>query len=370
MTLANGPRWPNGGQPGKSRPREKAMTQGLWGKRIVTAVLTIVIAAAAMTPVPAQERQKVVLVQGIRSMGFSSVFVALGKKYFEEEGLDVDFQILRGDAVTFQAVVSRSAEFAAVGGNEMITSSSKGLKGIVAVASVAAAVTVSIVVRKDIAEARNLNPSLPFEQRFVGLKGLTLAVGAPGGAIHTVIMHALRSVNIDPTRDVTIVHLNSPDQMLAALSAKQIDGFAISPPAAETAEANGTGVVLVKFAEGGVPALSNIVYDALVTRQDYADQHPDVVRKMVRAIGRACNLLRENPDEAFYAIHPFFDKTPPEVMKVAVNNVRNALAPHGLFTEEAWKNTMDFNIKAGKIKTPLDTREGVLWTNKYNAAAR
>lgn len=342
------------------------MSDRIWGKRITTAALGVLFAAAAVTPLPAQERPKVILVQGIQSMAFSSVYVALGKKYFEAEGLDVDFQLLRGDAVTFQAVVSRSAEFGAVGSNEIITSSAKGLKGLVAVASVAAAVTVSIVVRKDVAEARGMTPSLPIDQRFMKLKGLTMAVGAPGGAIHTVLMHALRSVNIDPTKDVSIIHLNSPAQMLAALSAKQVDAFAISPPAAEMAEANGTGVVLVKFAEGAVPELGNIVYDALVTREDYAQQRQDVVRKMVRAIGLACNLIRERPDEAFQVLHPFFDRTPPDVMKTAVHNIRNAYAPNGLFTEQAWKNTIEFNIKAGKIKTPLDTREGMLWTNKYN----
>lgn len=341
-------------------------------KLIVLAMIAVVLTTAAGVTVreASADRQKVVLLQGVRSMAFSSVFAALGKKFFEEEGLDVDLQIVRGDPLVFQGVVAGEAPFGAVGSTELVTAAGKGLKGVIAVASVASAITVSIVVRKDVAEARGLTPTSSIEQRLTGLKGMTLAATSPGGAIHTALMYALRKVNIDPTRDVTIVSLGTPAQMLAALGAKQIDGFAISPPAPEMAEANGAGVVLVKLSQGEIPELGNIVYDALVARQEYVQKNPETVRKMVRAIGRACNLIRERPDEAFVALHPFFDKTPPDVMRAAVQNIRNAYAQHGLFTEEVWKNTMEFNIKAGKIKTALDTREGVLWTNAYNPARR
>ena len=83
-------------------------------------------------------------------------------------------------------------------------------------------------------------------------------------------------------------------------------------------------------------------------------------------MGRASNLIRRSPDETQQIMLKFFDRTPADVMKAIVGNIRSALAEDGRFTEEMWKNANEFNMSAGKIKTPVDTREGVLWTNAYN----
>lgn len=156
--------------------------------------------------------------------------------------------------------------------------------------------------------------------------------------------------------------------MVAALGAKRLDAFAVSPPGPETADAQGFAVLLVALSRGDLPELGTIAYDALVTPKEYARKNPEIVRKVVRAIGQASNFIPEHLAETQEIMLKFFPKTPPDVMRVVVDNIGRAFATDARFTEEMWRNAIQFNVEAGKIPRPLEPREGVLWTNAYNVA--
>lgn len=313
-----------------------------------------------------QERPRVVLLQGFPAMSFAPIYVARGKGFFEAEGLDVEVQIVRGASVAFQGVVAGQAPFAAMGATELITAAGKGLKNIVAVAAVNRAVTVSLAVHKDVAAARGLSPAQGLKERLAGLKGLRIGSASPGGAIHTVLMYVLKQAGLDHTRDVTVIPMGGQAEMVAALRAKHIDAFAVSPPGPETAEAQGFAVLLLSLSRGDMPELGDIAYDALVARREYVEKNPEIARKMVAALGRASDFIGDNPEETRQIMLKFFDKTPPEVMRVVVDNIKSAFSLNARFTEQMWKNAIRFNIEAGKIAQPLESSEGALWTNAYN----
>lgn len=326
--------------------------------------LAVVLAVSAAGQ--AAERPKVTLLQGFQSMSFAPIYVARAERFFEAEGLDVDVQIVRGASIAFQGVVGGQAPFAAMGATELITAASKGLQGIVAVAAVNRAVTVSLAVHKDVAAARGLSRAMPIKERLQALKGLRIASASPGGAIHTVLLYMLKQGGLDPIRDVTVIAMGGQAEMLAALQAKHVDALAVSPPGPETVAAQSIAVLVIALSRGDMPDLGNIAYDALVTPRDYAEKNPEIVRKVVRAIGRGAAFVVDRPEETRKVMLGFFDKTSPEVMREVVENLRNAFTRDARFTEEMWKNAIRFNLEAGKIPKPLDTREGVLWTNAYN----
>jgi NitT/TauT family transport system substrate-binding protein len=238
----------------------------------------------------------------------------------------------------------------------------------IAVAAVNRAVTVSLAMRKDVAEAKGLRPGAPIKERIAALRGLRIATGSPGGAIHTVVTYMLKQGGIDPKNDVTLLSMGGTGPMLAALRARQIDAIAISPPAPETAAAEGLGVLVIALSRGDMPEMGTIAYDALVTSKEYARKNPEIVRKIVRAIGQASNFVMDRPAETREIMLRAFDKTPPDVMAAVVENLKGAFAREARFTEEMWKNAVHFNLEAGKIGKPLETRDGVLWTNEYNPA--
>ncbi|MBI2155958.1 MAG: ABC transporter substrate-binding protein [Candidatus Rokubacteria bacterium] len=338
--------------------------------RIAIVALALVLVGtpvAGMGEAGAAERVKVSMIQSFQAMSFASIYVARAQNFFEQEGVDLDLQIVRGDVVAAQALVGRTAPMAALGGTEATTFWSRGIKDFIAVVPVISAVTTSVAVRKDLVEARGLSRSLPIAKRIAALKGLRIATASPGGAVYTVVSYLLRREGIDPKTDATLISMGGPVEMLAALKARQIDAIAMSPPAPETAEAEGAGTVLVAVAKGDVPELANIPYDILLVSRDYAAKNGEAVRRVVRAIVRASAFIRENPAGTRDSLQKYFDKVPLEVLTEVAKSLQTAVNPDARFTEEMWKNQMIFDVKAAKIKEPLDTREGVLWTNEYNA---
>lgn len=337
--------------------------------RIAVVALALVLVGtpvAGMGEAGAAERVKVSMIQSFHAMSFASIYVARAQNFFEQEGVDLDLQIVRGDAVAAQALVGRTAPMAALGGTEATTLWSRGIKDFIAVVPVISAVTTSVAVRKDLAEARGLSRSLPIEKRIAALKGLRIATASPGGAVYTVVSYLLRREGIDPKTEVTLISMGGPAEMLAAIKARQIDAIAMSPPAPEMAEAEGAGVVVVAVAKGDVPELGNIPYDILLVSRDYAAKNGEAVRRVVRAIVRASAFIRENPAGTRDTLQKYFDKVPPEVLTEVAKSLQPAVNPDARFTEEMWKNQMIVDVKAAKLKEPLDTREGVLWTNEYN----
>lgn len=337
------------------------------GRMATTLLLLAAVLGTGVVPAGAAEPVKVTLLQGFSSMSFTPIYVARARKLFEAEGLDVDVQIVSGSSVAFKGVVGGQAPFAAMGATELITAADKGLDRIVAVAAVNRAVTVSVAVRKDVAAARGLSASMPVRERLAALRGLRIASGSPGGAIHTAVMYMLKQAGLDPKTDVTVLAMGGTAPMLAALRARQIDAIAISPPAPETAAAEGLAVPVITLSRGDLPELGTIAYDALVVPRDYAEKNAEVVRRMVRALGQASNFIQERPEETREIMLRAFDKTPPEVMAAVVENLRGAFARDARFTEEMWRNAITFNLEAGKIGRRLESREGVLWTNAYGA---
>jgi ABC-type nitrate/sulfonate/bicarbonate transport system substrate-binding protein len=308
---------------------------------------------------------KVTVIQTFPSMAFAAVYVARAQKYFEQGGVDVDLQIVSGDAVGAQGLVGRTAPMAAIGGAEAVLLAQKGIKDFVSVASIISAVSVSVAVRKDLAETRGLTPSLPIEKRLAALKGLTIATGSPGGAIHTTVLYLLARAGLDPKTDVTLLTVAGGPAMLAALKSKQLDAIAISPPAPETAEVEGAATLVISLSRGDVPELGNIPYDVLLVHREYAAKNADTVRRVARALGRGARVMRENPGLAKESLLKYFDKTPPAVMDAVEKNLQTAFAGDGRQTAEMWKNLIEFTAKAKKEPITLDPKEGALWTNEF-----
>ncbi len=328
---------------------------------IVALALLLTAAGAGRAQAPV----KVTMIQTFPSMAFGSLYAARAQNYFAQEGVDLDLQIVSGDAIGAQGLVGGTAPMAAIGGSEAVLLAAKGVKDFVSVAAVNHAVTVSVAVRKDLAEARHLTPDLPIDKKIAALKGMRIGTGSPGGAIHTTMLYLLQRGGLDPKNDVSLVAVAGGPAMLAGLTSKSLDAIAISPPAPETAEVEGLGVLLISLSRGDVPELGQIPYDVVLVNRAWAAKNADAVRRVVRAVGRGSDLMRSNPALARESLLKYFGKTPPAVMDVVVKNLAGAFAKDGRQSEEMWKNLLQFTGKVTGAKVALDPKEGVLWTNEY-----
>ena len=81
--------------------------------RTVTVALALLLVAVGAGQ--AQAPVKVTMIQTFPSMAFGSLYAARAQNYFAQEGVDLDLQIVSGDAVGAQGLVGGTAPMAAIG---------------------------------------------------------------------------------------------------------------------------------------------------------------------------------------------------------------------------------------------------------------
>jgi ABC-type nitrate/sulfonate/bicarbonate transport system substrate-binding protein len=113
---------------------------------------------------------------------------------------------------------------------------------------------------------------------------------------HYYLMHRwLKSGGIDPNRDVRIVVL-PPTLMASSLRSGLIDGYCAGEPWNSTAVATGSGwcpAVSEDLAQGHPEKI-------LLTTEDFAEEEPEALRAVIRALHEACAWCdrRENRSRA------------------------------------------------------------------------
>jgi len=164
----------------------------------------------------------------------------------------------------------------------------------------------------------------------------------------------------DPDKDARLVALGGGGALAAALRNRQIDAFQLSPPIPEQLEADGVGVIVISAALGDVPELI-FPYEVLVARKDFVDAYPDTVR----AVARANNFLIQNPVESARLIQPFFPNIRPQILARSLLTIAQAVKQDGLMDRQGWDNLVSVLGQANLIRAPMDTREGLYWTNEF-----
>lgn len=182
-----------------------------------------------------------------------------------------------------------------------------------------------------------------------------------------------KKVGGDPDR-FKFVYMDGRE-LPSALISGALDGFALSPPTGEALEAKGHGYVLLPLARGEVSELTDLPYQVVTVRPDYAEQHSGIVRSVTRAVARGGALFQREPEKAKAALraHDFFNpkRLDDAVFNLAFSMIEKAMPSWGNMTEEGWRKVVHFVTTAGVIqemdKVP-SLKEGPLWTNKYVGA--
>ncbi|MBI3079764.1 MAG: ABC transporter substrate-binding protein [Deltaproteobacteria bacterium] len=306
-------------------------------------------------------RTKVTVVQVIHAFSFAPVYVARHKGYFEAEGIDLDWQIVQGAAVAIAALSGGNAQFAAGASTEVMTMVSRGLPAL-AVAGIATSMTMDAVVSKRWAEARGVTPRSPLRERILALKGAKMGITSPGGAPDRYGRWLMTTVGLTP-EDVQNVKAGGAPEIMAAVKHGTIEGFLLSAPSGPQVEHDGYGVILIPFRD--VPEFREFVHESLHGLKPYIEAHPQITEKMARALARANNLIQDRPDEAKALLRKDFGRINPSVLSASLDSMRSAFPRDGKMTQKQWDNTVKIHLESGAIKTSLDTREGLWWTNQH-----
>ncbi|MBI2371523.1 MAG: ABC transporter substrate-binding protein [Deltaproteobacteria bacterium] len=325
---------------------------------VLTLSLGLVLAAGSA---PAQTKLK--MAQATLALSFAPVYIAHHLKYWAQEGLEVDLQLVSG-VVGSQALTGGTVEFDADGTNNIVRLAGRGIDAVV-VYGLVGPFSQNLVMANPTARAKGISPASPIATKLAALKGLTLGITTPGSLGDTFTRYLLKQANLDPGRDVQIVQVGSTDGLLAAIQTGQIQAFLMSPPAPETAEARGHGSVVLR-AGLEIPVLRSFVQSSVGVMRPYMERNGDTIRRVNRALARATALLLDHPEEAKQVLQAsYFQRIPPEILSKSVDGFRPAYLRDGRMTEEQWRNMLKVFQELGMVPRPLDSMEGKVWTNQF-----
>jgi NitT/TauT family transport system substrate-binding protein len=222
----------------------------------------------------ADAQTKVTIGKVIGGDGFHvPTYVALDQGFFKQEGLDVTLVELQANSQV-TAVLSGNLDCAPVpsGGAQAALSGAK----IMYIVGESLKSQWTITTRNDIAR--------PDE-----LKGKTLGYGRPGSADYDEAQAVLhRFFHMDAGKDYKVISFQGEAERIAALSNDDIQGAALSIPHAVVAEQTGLKVLL--RTGDYIPRAGGTIF----CMQSFVEQHPETVKKIIRAIAKAVMYFRAN----------------------------------------------------------------------------
>ena len=209
----------------------------------------------------------------------SLIHIALVKGYFENEGLDFVLQQHQSGKSAFNAVVEGEADLATAAETPIMDAVIMGEKIYILATISSTEKNKMIVARKD------KGVSIPNDLK--GKKiGVSVGTNAEFFMDSFLIMHRI-------SRDeVEVINVES-NAIVDTLTSGEVDAVSTWNPHISILQ-KGLGDNGVTFSgEGIYRETFNIV-----TKQDFANENPETIKKVLRALIKADEFIEENPDEA------------------------------------------------------------------------
>jgi sulfonate transport system substrate-binding protein len=252
--------------------------------------------------------------------------VALGQKYFEEQGLDPKGFNFESGGQSIAAVIGGSADFAANALEHAIKAKTQGKDLVYIFSSVrlpAWGLAVSSAHRNDVKSVADL-------------KGKVVGVSGIGVASHVMLNYMLVKAGVDP-KDVKIVAVGISTLPPSLEGGRIVAGMAAEPFFSRMIR-KGTA-----FSLGNLSTLKDTVailggeyaFAGAITRPDVIEKKPHVVQKVVTALVKAAHFIQtKTPEEIAAAVPPELAGDRAELTETTRAS-KEAFAPGGLVTQPA-----------------------------------
>jgi NitT/TauT family transport system substrate-binding protein len=296
----------------------------------------------------------------------AALYVARDDGLFAKERLKVDVVQVESGNDSISALASGSAQFADIGFEDLVEMREQGDRSVVLVRDILDRVTLTLVMRKEVAQRKGVTAQSPLRARLTALRGLKIGITSPGAPTDTYMRYYLRSVGMNPERDVQLIPVGGASSLLAALQKGQIDAYHLSPPTPYVAAQQGFGTVLIDGPRGEVPDLNNFAYTGWGASRDWAEANPETVAAFGRALTTATQKVKNDPQTVTGQILDDLGTGDRTAILRTVQGMNTALSPNGCFNPQMVRRTLDRMLQLQIFEKAADAAEGELWTNKYN----
>lgn len=314
-------------------------------KKILKSLLyTCILAVLVWVMLPQKEGkvnnlQKVTITQYGQGKIFLylPLYIAIEEGYFKENGLDVELTYSGNDDQIAATVTGGYADFG-VGDpifSAIIQSRGGNLKTIAVL--VAKAPFIGYTNKENISEIKDLT----------ALNGLSVSSFPAPSTLYTNLSNLKTENNL--TMNIKPMAFGS---QMAAVKAGEVDIAMDLDPMVAIAEKEGfrSVIALSRF-------LPPQAITGITTREDYINQHPEIVQKVVSALQKAVKAFYEDENIGLRVARKTFVDINEQSLKRAVERSRkNAIYPKSLvITENLWQQGILERLNAGDLEKPQST---------------
>ena len=222
--------------------------------------------------------QKITIAYTLQPQG-TLVHIAKYNGYFAEEGIDVNSQIHSFGKTALQSLLDKKADIATVAETPIMFNILNGKKVSILATIVASTKNNAIVARKDLGILRPGD----LKGKRVGFTSLTTS---------DFFLDSFLIANGLTRKDIQAVPLN-PDEMEAAILGKKVEALSTWNYTLTQ--------ILHKLGKDGIQFFDQEIYTEtynLVSSPEFTQQNPELIKKILRALIRAQEFVKDKPLEA------------------------------------------------------------------------
>jgi NitT/TauT family transport system substrate-binding protein len=324
------------------------------------------IASPAMLTCAAAQSSSKVSIKGVYSspgLSFAALFLAQRAELWAKNGLEAEIKQVQGGPLAMVALTNREVQFSGVASTDPVIGWDKGIKTLV-ISAFTGSLDMQITAHKDWMARVGASRSSPLEARLKALKGARVGASTIAGGPAQYTRYLAKSVGLDPERDMQIVAVGFGAARMAALRTKQVDVTVGSAPEADQVELEGFGALYVDCTND-VPLFREFPYTVAIVTPQLANDQPDVVRKIAHTLGQANDMFHTRVGEAVDILKQFSPNIPGKAIESALERAKHSYPPGGRMTTTMWENNLKVSLDLKMISGPVPTREGEMWTNKF-----
>jgi NitT/TauT family transport system substrate-binding protein len=283
-----------------------------------------------------QEKPKIFLGASSKTLGYSPLWVASKKGFFEQQGLDVQLVLLRGVPMTVQALAAGSLHFGSGGPEPYIEASERGLDFIV-IGGIINGIAQFLVAGKNY-------------KTYEDLRGATFGTASLTGGTITALREALKLKGLEYPRDYKLLIIaGGSSANLAALQSGQIAASTVAVPLNFAAEESGLNVI-GRLSEG----IPHFQTNAFVARRSWAEKNRPTMVRFMKAMVLTLRWMHGNPDAAVEFLSKEMQLKPLHARKGWEFYTQTRFwPPDGDVTLEGLKNNIRFYADQTGAKGPL-----------------
>ncbi|MEJ0076748.1 MAG: ABC transporter substrate-binding protein [Alphaproteobacteria bacterium] len=319
--------------------------------KIASAVLSAAIVALASQSANAQapEKRKVNIATASLGLPYLPLIIAQQRKYFADEGLEVEIAAFAGGSKALQSLMGGSSDVASGAYSNTLNMAAKGQKLVYFVTQVRYP-ALAVGVSKKVGD-RYKSPK--------DLKGMKIGVSAPGSSTHMIVNYLLAKAGVAPG-DVSIIGVGTSAGAVAAAEKGEIDALINSDPVMMKLEAdNAVTIIADTRTEKGTIDLFGGPYPeaGLYATADFIAKNPNTIQALTNAIVRAeLWMAKASMDDIAANVPPEHMLGDKELYLASYKKMREAHSPDGQITKQGAQIVLNVlstslaDVKAANIK--------------------